>query len=113
MLSQIASVATLLLLLAVSAHAANPQLVQELKTLGQAADNLSVHISKATSDADAATIAGAVQQTFAANLNWNPKPQVAVTASAGKCEILITSPGWRLWSRAENGQLVDHGANIH
>jgi hypothetical protein len=108
-----AAVAVCAILLFVGSASASEQLVTELKQLGQAADNLSVHISKATSDADAATIAGAVQQTFAANLNWNPKPQVAVTASAGKCEILITSPGWRLWSRAENGQLVDHGANIH
>jgi hypothetical protein len=92
---------------------ADEQLVQELKDMGQAVDNMSIHISTATSDTDAAVMAQAVQQTFAANLGGNPKPQVAITASAGRCDVLITTPLWRLWSRAENGKIVDHGATIH
>jgi hypothetical protein len=95
------------------AQAADPQLVQELKQMGQAVDNMSIHISTATSDADAAAMAQAVQQTFAANLGGNPKPQVAITASAGRCDVLITTPLWKLWSRAENGKIIDHGATIH
>ena len=95
-----------------SAHA-DEQLVQELKDMGQAVDNMSIHISTATSDADATVMAQAVQQTFAANLGGNPKPQVAITASAGQCSVLITTPLWRLWSRAENGKIIDHGATIH
>jgi hypothetical protein len=112
MISRIASVAFVLLLIAASAHA-DDQLVQDLKHMGVAVDNMSIFISKATSDADATKIAQAVQQTFAANLSGNPKPQVAITASAGHCDVLITAPAWRLWSRAENGQIVDHGAKIN
>lgn len=98
--------------LASTAHA-DDQLVQDLKHMGEAVDSMSIFISKATSDADAAVIAQAVQQTFAANLSGNPKPQVAITASAGHCDVLITAPAWRLWSRAENGKVVDHGAKIN
>ena len=68
------------LFLAISAQAANEQLVQELKHMGQAVDNLSIHISKASSDAEATAIAQAVQQTFAAQLGGNPKPDVVVSA---------------------------------
>lgn len=92
---------------------ANEQLVQELKTLGQAVDNMSVHISKATSDDEAALMAQATQQAFATHFTGNPKPQVSVTATAGRCDVVITSPQWQLWSRAENGVIVDHGAKIH
>jgi hypothetical protein len=92
---------------------ADEQLVQELKHMGEAVDNMSIYISKATSDADAAAIAQAVQQTFAANLGGNPKPQVAITASAGQCSVLITTPLWRLWSQAQNGKIIDHGATIN
>jgi hypothetical protein len=113
MVSRISSVMFVLLVFVVSVRAADPQLVQDLKNLGQAVDNMSIHISKSTSDAEAAQIAQAVQQTFAANLSGNPKPQVAFTASAGRCDVLITAPAWRLWSRAENGQVVDHGAKIN
>ena len=113
MIFRIFTTFVLTLSLAASALATDPQLVQELKHMGQAVDNLSIHISQATSDADAAAIAQAVQQTFAANLGGNPKPQVAITASAGQCSVLITTPAWKLWSRAENGKLIDHGATIH
>jgi hypothetical protein len=92
---------------------ANDQLVQELKSLGQAVDNMSMHISKAASDDEATLMAQATQQAFATNLQGNPKPQVSITASAGRCDVVISCPLWRLWSRAENGVIVDHGAKIN
>jgi hypothetical protein len=112
MLKRMALAVVAVLFLATSARA-NEQLVQELKHMGQAVDNLSIHISKASSDAEATAIAQAVQQTFAANLGGNPKPQVAITASAGRCSVKITASQWVLWSQAENGTIVDHGATIH
>jgi hypothetical protein len=98
---------------ATSLRAADPQLVQQLKQLGQAVDNMAANISKATSDADAAMLAQVTQQTFASQLSANPKPEVSVTGGAGRCEVLITTPLWKLWSRAENGAVVDHGATIN
>jgi hypothetical protein len=92
---------------------ANDQLVQELKHMGQAVDNMSVHISTAATDADAALMAQATQQAFAANMQGNPKPEVSITASAGRCDVTISTPQWQLWSRAEKGAIVDHGAKIH
>ena len=80
------------ILVLVGSARADEQLVQDLKQMGQAVDNMSTFVSQAASDADAAQIAQAVQQTFAANLSGNPKPQVTITASAGKCYVLITAP---------------------
>jgi len=108
----VVSVATILAL-ASSAHAANEQLVQSLKQLGQAVDNMAINISKAESDSDAEMLARVTQQTFATQLGGNPKPDVVVTASRGRCSVTITTPQWKLWSQAEHGRIVDHGATIH
>jgi len=101
-----------LLALATSVRA-DEQLVQELKVLGKAVDDMAINISKAESDADAALLAQVTQQTFATNLGGNPKPEVVITGSRGQCSVLITTPLWRLWSQAQNGKIVDHGATIH
>ena len=92
---------------------ADEQLVQELKVLGKAVDDMAINISKAESDEDAALLAQVTQQTFATNLGGNPKPEVVITGSRGQCSVLITTPLWRLWSQAQNGKIVDHGATIH
>jgi hypothetical protein len=100
------------LVLASSARA-DEQLVQQLKMLGKAVDDMSINISKAESDADAQTLAQVTQQTFASQLGGDPKPEVVITASRGNCSVLITTPAWNLWSRAENGAIIDHGAKIN
>lgn len=92
---------------------ADDQLVQDLKQLGQGVDNMAMHISKAATDEEAAAMAQATQQAFATYLSGNPKPQVSITASAGHCDVVISCPLWRLWSHAENGVIVDHGAKIN
>jgi hypothetical protein len=107
------SVVVAILALAGSAHAANEQLVQNLKQLGTAVDNMAVNISNAESDSEAAQLARVTQETFATQLGGNPKPDVVVTASHGRCSVTITTPQWKLWSQAENGTIVDHGATIH
>lgn len=113
MASRIAITLAVILAIAAMAQAADDQLIQDLKQLGQGVDNMSMHISKAASDAEAAAMAQATQQAFATYLSGNPKPQVAITASAGRCDVVISCPLWRLWSRAENGAIVDHGAKIN
>lgn len=108
--SALALVATLIL---VCSAQADEQLVQDLKHLGKAVDDMAVNISKADTDADAQLLAQVTQQTFATHLGGNPKPEVVITASRGQCNVLITTPLWRLWSQAQNGQIVDHGAKIN
>ena len=104
---------TILSVVAVLAFAssarADEQLVQSLKMLGKAVDDMAINISKAESDADAQLLAQVTQQTFATQLGGDPKPEV----SRGNCSVLITTPAWKLWSRAENGAIVDHGAKIN
>ena len=113
MASRLTSTLLLLLLCITSVQAADQQLVQDLKQLGQGVDNMSMHISKAATDEEAAAMAQATQQAFATYLSGNPKPQVTITASAGRCDVVISCPLWRLWSHAENGAIVDHGAKIN
>ena len=108
---------TILAVVAVLAFAssarADEQLVQSLKMLGKAVDDMAINISKAESDADAQLLAQVTQQTFATQLGGDPKPEVVINASRGNCSVLITTPAWKLWSRAENGTIVDHGAKIN
>jgi hypothetical protein len=104
--------AVVTMLILASAARADEQLVQQLKQLGQAVDNMAVNISNTESDTDAALLAQVTQQTFATNLGGNPKPEVSVTASRGRCNVLISTPQWRLWSQAVSGKITDHGATI-
>jgi hypothetical protein len=99
------------LVLSNSVHAANEQLVAELQQLGKAVDDMAANISNAETDADAQVLVGVTQQTLAIHLG--PKKQtVAIDGKAGQCNVLITGPNWKLWSRAEKGKIVDHGATI-
>lgn len=91
---------------------ADDGLVQQLKQLGKGVDDMAANISRAESDADAQQLAQVTQQTFASQMTGEPKPVVTITASRGHCNVLITTPQWKLWSRAENGRIVDHGATI-
>jgi hypothetical protein len=95
-----------------SSALANEQLVQMLKQLGKAVDDVAINISKAQTDADAQLLAKVTKQAFANGLSGE-KPNIVLEGSRGRCSVVITTPGWRLWSRAENGQIVDHGATIN
>lgn len=94
------------------AHAADPQLVLKLKELGKAIDTMSMHISTAASDAEAQQMAVAVQQAFANGLSAD-QPNVRVEATQGNCNVTIRTIGWELWSQAQNGKIVSHGAKIN
>jgi hypothetical protein len=111
MLKRLALTVVAVLVLATSVRA-NEQLVQMLKQLGKAVDDVAINISKAETDADAELLANVTKQAFATGLSGE-KPEIVLEASRGRCSVVITTPGWRLWSRAENGQIVDHGATIH
>ncbi len=98
---------------ATSSVRADDQLVPQLKRLGKGVDDMAANISQAESDAVAQQLAQVTQQTFASQMTGDPQPVVTITASRGKCYVLITTPQWKLWSRAENGRVVDHGATIN
>jgi hypothetical protein len=95
----------------VPACAANEELVAGLKKLGTAVDNMSANISNADSDASAETLANVTQQALDNGLK-DDRPWIQITASAGRCRVTIETAGWKLWSEADHGKIVDHGANI-
>ena len=111
MLKRLALTVVAVLVLASSVRA-NEQLVQMLKQLGKAVDDVAINISKAQTDADAQLLAKVTKQAFANGLSGE-KPNIVLEGSRGRCSVVITTPGWRLWSHAENGQIVDHGATIN
>jgi len=99
------------LVLASSARA-NDELVLRLKQLGKAVDDVAINISNAQTDADAELLANVTKQAFANGLSGE-RPDIVLEGSRGRCSVVITTPSWRLWSRAENGQIVGHGATIN
>jgi hypothetical protein len=100
-----------LLILANPALANNDQLVLKLQELGKGVDAMSANISTATTDVDAQTLVTVTQQTLAAHLAAQQQT-VAIDGRAGYCRVEIVGPNWRLWSQAEGGKIVDHGATI-
>ena len=92
--------------------AANDQLVAALKKLGKAVDDMSLNISKATTDADAKLLANVTRQALDNGLKQD-RPKITITASANYCRVVIDTPKWKLWSEANAGKITDHGASIH
>ena len=92
--------------------AANEKLVAALKTLGTAVDDMSANISKAESDADAELLAKVTREALDNGLKQE-RPTIDIAASRGFCRVTIETAGWRLWSEAREGKVVDHGATIH
>ena len=111
MFRQVVLTVVAVLVLASSARA-NDELVLRLKQLGKAVDDVAINISKAETDADAQLLANVTKQAFANGLSGD-RPEIVLEGSRGRCSVVITTPGWRLWSQAENGQIVDHGATIN
>jgi hypothetical protein len=101
----------IVLLAATSVQAANEQLVLKLQELGKGVDAMSANISNATTDADAQTLVTVTQQTLSMHLG-SQQQTVAIEGRAGYCRVEIVGPNWRLWSQAEGGKIVDHGATI-
>ena len=91
--------------------AVNDQLVVEIKKLGKAVDDMSANISTATTDADAQMLANVTRQALDNGLKQD-RPKITITASASYCKVLIETPKWRLWSEAQTGKIIDHGATI-
>ena len=91
---------------------ANDQLIAGIRTLGKAVDDMSANISKAQTDADAELLATVTRQALDAGLKQD-RPTIEIKASRGFCRVTIATPGWRLWSEARDGTIVDHGATIH
>jgi len=112
MFSRRSTAAFAIWLLAASASAADPQLVLKLKELGKAVDNVTINISNAESDADAQLIAKVTQETFANNMTFE-SPDISIQASKGNCLFTIKTAEWQLWSQAQNGKIVNHGAKIN
>jgi hypothetical protein len=112
MVARALAIFVLILSLAASSQAADPQLVIKLKELGTAVDTMSVHISTAASDAEAQQMAVAVQQAFANGLSAD-KPDIRIDATQGNCTVTIKTSEWELWSQAQNGKIVNHGAKIN
>lgn len=102
----------LVLVFAASASAADPQLVLKLKELGKAVDTMSAHISTAASDTEAQQMAVAVKQAFANGLSAD-RPDISIDATQGNCTVTIKTSEWELWSQAQNGKIVNHGAKIN
>ncbi len=111
MRKQIAMAVVAVLLMAGPATA-NDKLVAALKTLGKAVDDMSANISKAESDADAELLARVTREALDGGLKQD-RPTITIHASRGFCRVTIETPGWRLWSEARAGQVVDHGAKIY
>jgi hypothetical protein len=108
---QFAVAILVVLTLAGAALANNDQLVLKLQELGKGVDAMSANISTATTDADAQTLVNVTQQTLSMHLG-SQQQTVAIEGRAGYCRVEIVGPNWRLWSQAENGKIVDHGATI-
>jgi hypothetical protein len=106
------ALAIVMVLSVVCSARANEQLVQTLKQLGKAVDDVAINISNAETDADAELLAQVTKQAFANGLDA-AKPEIEIKASKGNCSVMITTPEWRLWSQAENGKIIDHGAKIN
>jgi hypothetical protein len=102
----------MMLVIAGAAQAVDQELVLRLKQLGNAVDDVVMNIANAESDADAQLLANVTQQTFASGLAGD-RPAIVIDARQGYCKLEITTPAWRLWSEARDGQVVDHGAKIH
>jgi hypothetical protein len=99
------------LVLAGSATAADQQLVAAMKQLGNAVDDMSANISNATSDADAQLLANVTRQALDGGLKQD-RPTITIKAAAGFCRVTIETPKWKLWSEAQAGKIVSHGATI-
>ena len=41
------------------------------------------------------------------------KPEITIQASQGNCSVEIKTAQWHLWSQAQNGKIVNHGAKIN
>lgn len=106
------ALAIAIVLSAVCSVHANEQLVQMLKQLGQAVDDVAINISNAETDADAELLAQVTKQAFATGLDA-VKPEIVIESSLGNCSVVITTSEWRLWSQAQNGKIIDHGAKIN
>ncbi len=111
MLKRIVLAVVAVLVLASSVRA-NDQLVQLLKQLGKAVDDVAINISKTDTDEDAQLLAQVTKQAFANGLSGE-KPEIVLEGSRGRCKVVITTPGWQLWSQAQNGKIIDHGAKIN
>ena len=85
--------------------------IPHMQELGKGVDAMSANISTAATDADAQTLVNVTQQTLSMHLG-SQQQTVAIEGRAGYCRVEIVGPNWRLWSQAENGKIVDHGATI-
>lgn len=92
--------------------AANDKLVAAIKTLGKAVDDMTVNMSKAKTDEDAQLLAKVTRQALDNGLKQD-KPVIAIAATAGHCKVTIGTPQWTLWSEAQDGKIIDHGAKIY
>lgn len=111
MRSRVAAAIMAILVIATQA-AANDQLVEKLKMLGKAVDDMSANISKATNDADADLLTSVTRQALDNGLKQD-RPTIVIKATAGHCRVTIETPAWKLWSEAEAGKIASHGAAIH
>ena len=110
--SRILAAIAILLVSTTAAHAANAELVEKLKQLGSGVDNMAIFISTAESDADAEQMAVAVKQAFSQGLSGD-KPEIVIQARQGYCSVTIDTLEWQLWSEAQGGKIINHGAKIH
>jgi len=101
----------LILFSAGSTYAANAELVEKLKQLGSGVDNMAIFISTAETDAEAEQMANAVQQAFAQGLSAD-QPEIVIQARQGYCSVTIDTLEWQLWSEAQGGKIINHGAKI-
>jgi hypothetical protein len=111
MRSRIATAIVAALIFASNATA-NDQLIAQLKTLGKAVDDMSVNMSKVTTDADAELLANVTRQALDNGLKQD-RPTIVIKATAGHCRVTIETAAWKLWSEASAGNITDHGAKIH
>lgn len=111
MVLRVASAIVALAMFAATAHAADPQLVLKLQELGKAVDSVTINISNAGSDADAQLLAKVTQETFVKHMT-DDSPDISIQASQGNCTFTIRTSQWQLWSQAQNGRIVSHGAKI-
>jgi hypothetical protein len=100
-----------LLLMADATGATNPKLVEAIKKLGTAVDNVSVNISKCESDEAAATLTKVTKDAFTNGLK-DYHPKIEIKSKKGFCRVEIETPDWNLWSEANGGKVTDHGAKI-
>ena len=113
MRQRILIIATLVAVLAwAESTSANDKLVAALTTLGKAVDKMTANISNAKTDADAELLARVTRQALDNGLKQD-RPTITIEASSGYCRVTIETREWRLWSEANDGKVVDHGATIH